>query len=136
MSRRIVTTQLQAKGAPSAPVDDYFDRLVRYIPADIVAAWVAASGAIAGASDVPTQTLLWICFIVGLVLTAWWTWQRTQEPGAPTAVTQIVVSTGAFAVWVFALGGPFAAWVAYRPVYGTLLLILYTLLVARIVPKE
>ena len=51
------------------------------------------------------------------------------------AITQAIISTGAFAVWVFALGGPFQH-VPGQPVYGSLLLILYTLVVALIDPKE
>src|SRR2546430_777685 len=71
----------------------------------------------------------------GHILTAWWTWKQATLPGRRPPVTQVVISTGAFAVWVFALGGPFEQ-VPGREVYGSLLLILYTLVVALIDPKE
>jgi hypothetical protein len=51
-------------------------------------------------------------------------------------MTQTAISTGAFAVWVFALGGPFASLVFYRPSYGSIVLIMYTLVVALITPPE
>ena len=55
-------------------------------------------------------------------------------PGRRPPATQAIISTGAFAVWVFALGGPFQ-FVPGREVYGSLLLILYTLVVALIDPR-
>lgn len=137
MSRRIVTEQYQAAAKGAQVPDTYFDRVVKYIPADVVAAWTAASGLIAGSGSNSQSTLLWISFFVGLVFTAGWTYRQTAEPNMKTATTQIGIATAAFAVWVFALGGgPFASLSWYEPVFGSLLLIAYTLLVALIVPKE
>jgi len=136
MSRRIITSELQDAAGAAAP-DAYFDRVVKYIPSDVVAAWTAAAGLIAGAQNIPKDTILWITFFVGLILTAGWTYRQTTIPGKITAVTQILIATGAFVVWVFALGGgPFSSLAWYNPVYGSLLLIAYTLLVALIVPGE
>lgn len=134
MSRRVITTSLQAKGGE--PPDTYLDKVVKYIPADIVALWLAATGAINEAKSVPSVGLLWAVFGVLLVATPIWVIRLTNEQGKPPARTQAVIATGAFAVWVFAVGGPFARLGAYRPVYGTLLLLLYTLVVALINPKE
>ena len=136
MSRRVITTQLQATGAGAATIDGYTDKLVKYIPADIVGAWIFASSAIKAASGVPATALFWVAFAVLLVITPFWIWQWTKAPGKPAATTQIVVSTLAFAVWVFALGGPFARMTFYRPLYGSLLLVLYSLLVAMINPRD
>jgi hypothetical protein len=136
MSRRVITTQLQAAGTGTAAVDGYTDKLVKYIPADIVGAWVFASSAIKAASGVPVTTLLWIAFAVLLAITPVWIWQWTKLPGKPKAATQMTISTVAFAVWVFALGGPFAAMSFYRPLYGSLLLVLYSLLAAMINPPD
>ena len=99
----------------------------------VLAAWVAVTGLISSARDIPRQTILWVAFGIGLILTAWWTWKQAALPGRRPPATQAIVSTGAFAVWVFALGGPFQH-VPGREVYGSLLLILYTLVVALIDP--
>lgn len=131
MTRRVQSLQLQASGAGAAP-DGYFDKIVKYIPADIVAAWVAVGALVKGATDVPVNTVLWISFVVGLVLTAWWTWAQTNVPGKPPAVKQIVISTLAFAVWVFAIGAPFDSLSWYRAIYASVLLIGYTLVIGRI----
>ncbi len=137
MSRRIgvVWPKAQAAGVPPVDVDTYFDKVFKYIPADIVGAWVAVTGLISSARDIPRQTILWVAFGIGLILTAWWTWKQAALPGRRPPATQAIVSTGAFAVWVFALGGPFQH-VPGREVYGSLLLILYTLVVALIDPRE
>lgn len=145
MSRRVRVMLPGAQAAPAAGpaavapgragVDTYFDKVVKYIPADIVGAWVAVTGLVSSASGIPRQTVLWIAFGVGLILTAMWTLKQTALPGRPPAITQSIISTGAFAVWVFALGGPFQD-VPGQPVYGSLLLILYTLVVALVNPKE
>ena len=134
MSRRIVVSQLQATG--SGGVDGYFDRVVKYIPGDVVALWLTVSGLISSAADVPKSQLLWGAFVLGAVFTLLWTKWRTDQQGSATAKTQIIVSTVAFGVWVFALGGPFADLAWYRPLYGSLVLIVCTVLFGRILPKE
>ena len=128
MSRRIQTVQLQGAGALSTP-DTYFDKVVKYIPSDIVAAWVAVSGLVRAASGVPVGKVLLVCFVVGIALTAAWTWKQTSEKGQSTAVKQIAISTVAFCVWVFALGAPFDSFTWYNPLYSSLALIAYTLVV-------
>jgi hypothetical protein len=138
MSRRVrvMAPGAQAAAAASSPaVDTYFDKVVKYIPADIVGAWVAVTGLVSSAGGIDRQTVLWVAFGIGLILTAWWTLKQTALPGRPPAITQAIISTSAFAVWVFALGGPFQH-VPGQPLYGSLLLILYTLVVALIDPKE
>lgn len=135
MSRRIITTQLQAAGLGSE-TDGYSDRLLKYIPAEVVGAWIAGTGLISGSTGIPTATILWIVFFVMIALAAAWTWRQTSKTGSPPAVTQITIATLAFVVWVFALGGPFATLAFYHPVYGSLVLIVYTLAVPLIVPND
>jgi hypothetical protein len=136
MARRIITQALQSRGAGGAP-DTYFDRVVKYVPADIVAAWIAIVAAVKGAAEtVPRNAVLWIAFLALIPFASLWTWRQTSQPGLRPAVTQVLVSTGAFVVWVFALGGPFESLSWYQPLYGSLLLIFYTLLVGAIIPRE
>jgi hypothetical protein len=138
MSRRIVSKSLQANIASQASVDTYFDRVVKYIPSDVVAAWIAASGLITAAKTTQYELGkqgLWTVFLVGLAFAALWTWKQTAKPATPPPIVQTLVSAGAFAVWVFALGGPFPSSVGlYNPVKSSLVLIAYTLGVALINP--
>jgi len=135
---RIVSEELQSGAPANSPPDDYSDRLRKYIPTEAVGFWLAVSGLIqSAANDVPKAGLLWLFFVIGLVFTFGWTRRRTQAPGKSTAWTQIGISCGAFLVWVFATGGPFASsWADYKPIYGSLLLITYTTAVAFVIPSE
>jgi hypothetical protein len=148
MTRRVVTTRFQAAGqaeGAGANVDTYFDRVIKYIPADIIAAWTAVTGIIASQTVMPTEgttagsgqlVALWISFGVGVILTFLWVQRQTTLPNQPPARTQSIVSTLAFIVWVFALGGPFATLGFYEPWIGSLLLIGFTLAVGLVVPSE
>jgi len=131
--RRIVTTQLQA--TQGTDIDGYTDRVVKYIPADVVGAWVAITALIQG-NQSASPAVLWVMFVVMVAITAAWTMQQTKLAGQPPAAMQIAISTGSFVVWVFALGGPFTKLGWYQPLYGSLLLITYMLVVALIVPSQ
>jgi hypothetical protein len=134
MTRRIITKQPEAVAGEE--IDTYFDRVVKYIPADIVAAWTAAAGLVASAGPrVNAKMLLWVVFVFELILTPLWILKQTSRPNKPPAAAQSIIGTGAFFVWVFALGGPFVYLSFYQPIYGSLLLIFYTLIVALKVPK-
>lgn len=132
MSRRIVTKQLHAAGA-TAKVDTYFDKLFKYIPAEVVVAWITAKGLIVEASDVPKDIILWIAFGISVIITACWTLFRTHEPGHMPAITQTALSTISFVIWVIAVGGPPFN---LKTLYGSLILIFYTLAVAMFNPPE
>lgn len=86
-------------------------------------------------SDQPDNPLwlYWAGFLGLLALTPLYALFRPSDPPpllyASKSKLCAVLSTISFAVWVFAIGGPFAAtWpLWYRPIYGSLLLILTTL---------
>ena len=135
MSRRIITSELQSIRS-GKQIDTYFDKVIKYIPADIVGAWLAVDGLIKAADNNVAANTSWVAFIIGIIITALWTYKQTQEPKKPPAITQIVISTCAFIVWVYASGGPFVNAKLYNPAYGSMLLILYTLVVAMVNPIE
>jgi hypothetical protein len=133
MSRRIRTTALESTG--KGAVDTYFDRVIKYIPTDIVSAWVAVTGIVKGAgAGVPTNAVLWGCFVFGALLTPFWTLKQTQMEGVPPAWLQASMGTVAFVVWVFAMGDPFTSLSFYHQLYGSLALIAFTLISGLIVP--
>ena len=136
MPRRIQTIAYQAASGGGEP-DTYFDRIVKYVPADVVAAWTAVAAAVKGAgSNVSASTILWICFAFGVIFTPFWVLKQTSVTDKPKAVTQAVVAMFAFIVWVFALGEPFSFLSFYNGLYGTLAIIAFTLISGLIVPKE
>lgn len=136
MPRRIRTTSLEATGGGA--VDTYADRVVKYVPADIVAAWTAVIGIVKAAKDVPSNTVLWVCFLLGIIISLFWMLRQTKIAGRPldsVAYWQSATATVAFIVWAFAIGGaPFESLPFYSPVYGSLLLIAFTLVSGLIAP--
>lgn len=128
MGRRIVwkTFESNEPGEAGEAKDEYFDRLLKYIPADVVGLWLAGNGLIQSQAGDARIGALWLLFVIGFVLTAVWTKRLTQESGKATALQQIALSCVSFFVWVFAIGGPFAELPFYQPFYGSFLLLIYT----------
>lgn len=120
----------QAPPADATDTDSYFEKLIKYIPADIVAAYVTIAGILQEHDNQPIW-MTWAVFGCLLALTPLYVcWLKTTPPGISASKTfHWTASCIAFTVWVFALGGPFAAafdW--YRPFFGSIALILTTLL--------
>jgi hypothetical protein len=107
----------------SDKLDQFTDRLLKYIPAEVVVVYVSVEGLIRNApADVPREKVLW-CVFFFLLAGTWVYLTRVQKVSKKT---QLLISTLAFAVWVFSLGGPFVSFSWYKPFYGTVLLPLYT----------
>jgi hypothetical protein len=73
MSRRIVTTQLQSAVSDAPKIDGYFDRLVKYIPSDVVGLWLVGVGMINTFLGALKAVTMIVFFLVCLVITIWWT---------------------------------------------------------------
>ncbi len=150
MGRRIIRTRLEADNT-DVKLDGFFDKLMKYIPSEIIGAWIAIKGLIKSANPVNNQSnnglinnangatgdnLLWILFLVLTVLTAVYIFKETSKETIKTekskespAISQIIISTVAFVIWVFALGEPFSSLSFYQPVYGSIALIIFSLIV-------
>ena len=141
MSRQIITsddakaeserahTAAARSSVPAPPPDRYKDRLVKLIPSEVVAVYLFISGLVAATdqTQVPQGPLLTLVFLVLLALT----WPYLSRIAGVSNRTQLAISTVAFAVWVFSLGGPFPYLMGqlglrYHPIYGGILLPLYT----------
>jgi len=118
--------------APPPTPDDYTDRLLKYIPAESVALYLTLQGIIlSGAGEAPNlNTWLWFILVIGLISTVLYQW-RVLKIGK---VVQLAVSTVAFGVWVFALGGAFASLSWYEPFIGSLTLVIFTFFAPLISP--
>ncbi len=117
---------------PDPRTSSYFEKLIKYIPGELNAAYIAIDGILREemVSDPIAVWLYWGVFVFLLVLTPLYIKYRPSEEAEKQSVRfHCCAATVAFAVWVFALGGPFALTFPdiYRPVYGSLLLILTTL---------
>ena len=124
-------------GQELAPVgvqaDRYQDRLIKYIPGDVIAVYLAIAGILKTASGhIPLQAIQWVVFLVLLP----GTWFYLQRVGGVNKWQQILISVIAFVVWVFSLGGPFTQFGWYDPVYGAIVLPLYTFIIPIFEPKN
>ena len=127
MNRRIIETQLQAS-TTSTKVDSYPDKIVKYIPSEIVGGWIAIQGIAKNINNNPNNLFLWGILIFLSVLTFFYIQKQTFQANKPPAIKQILISVGAFLIWAFAIGGePFESLSFYNSAYGSILMILYTL---------
>jgi hypothetical protein len=107
--------------------DTYMSRVLKFIPSEIVMAYVAIEGVLRASynSSQDRQTLLWIALAALMVLTPLWLWRVMRVRRVP----QLILSTLSVPVWLFALGGPFEFLSWYRPALGAIVLPIYTLVV-------
>jgi hypothetical protein len=150
MGRQIVTAQdiaarSQSGGGNTAAVgespvggevpnpDSYTDRLLKYIPVEVVAVYLAVNGALGTLTDAGTRTfLIWVVFFLLLAGTPLYL-ARIQKVSKRV---QLLIATVSFAVWVFSVGGPFSNLGWYQPVYGAIILPLFTFFVPVIEPES
>jgi len=116
-------SRVPADSSVPAAKDEYLDRLLKYIPAEIVALYVFVLGIMQKLSGTgEAKVIQWIVFAVFCAFT----WIYLCRIVKVTKVQQLIISVVAFVVWVFALGGPFALYSCYNPVYGEILLPVFT----------
>src|SRR6266536_5891333 len=95
--------------------DAYLDRLVKYIPSEVIATYLSLDLICRSAIEMWPG---WLVLGFGCLATPVYL-SKISEVRKPV---QLLVSTLAFCVWVFALGGPFLRLSWYKPLYGALLL--------------
>ncbi len=120
--------ELTSSTKTSLSKDDYFARVAKYVPSEILAGYVSMMGIIVSMSenDPLRAYIAWTAFALCLILTPIYLYQFT----APKRIKifHIILSCIAFALWSYALGGPFEISGIYRADIGSLLLIIFTLL--------
>jgi len=111
--------------------DDYMSRLLKYIPSEIVMAYISIDGVLRTcynpnlwADRQMLSRLLWIVSGILTVLTPLWLWRVMRVRN----FSQLFISTISVPVWLFALGGPFVLLDWYRPALGAVALPIYTLI--------
>jgi len=107
--------------------DGYFDRLFKYIPAEVVAGYIFVLGIVKQLTDATEiKTFQWLLYFIFCSITPLYLW-RVQKV---RKLQQHIISLLSFALWAFTLGGPFEQFNWYNPVYGSVILPVFTLLVA------
>ncbi|MBN1991374.1 MAG: hypothetical protein JW953_01625 [Anaerolineae bacterium] len=116
-----------AAAAPADSFSFYLDRLLKMIPAEVVSLYIVGMGLIP-AEQVTVLTVWFVVCLVGLFVIRIY---GTADPAEslPPDWTHIIISAVAFLIWVYSIGGPFAAWGFYVPWLGSLLVLAWTFFV-------
>lgn len=145
MGRTIITRRDLLPNVPSAranmagddnqtPVDGYREKLIKYIPAEVITLYVGLDAMIRGAASAGKldMTAYWVLFGFCVLATPFYLWRVSKVD----KWLQLLLSTIAFAVWVFALGGPFSSiqWVGEHKVLTAMVLPLYTFIIGLVNP--
>ncbi len=114
----------------------YADKVVKLVPTEIVGAYMVLAGIVGVTASTPTaptdslsKILIQGVFFVLLVLTPLYLWRVSGV----TNIVQLVVTTLAFILWIYTLGGPFAVWGIYEPKVAAILLTLWSFIIPVIV---
>ena len=114
--------------------DNYLSKVLKYIPSEIIMAFVAIEGVLRSSyrENSPLfQDILWYVTIALLIIAPLWLWRVMGV----TSIKQLFLSTLALLVWLFAMGGPFRFLDWYKPALGSVALPIYTLLVPIVICK-
>jgi hypothetical protein len=121
VSRLIVPYPSEAaatRGVAPAGGDNAAGRLVKYIPGEIISGYMLLSGLIEVAPQGSNfrLPLAWVIFALGVVLTPAYLYKVAKPVGVQR--WQLLISTGSFVLWAYALGGPFKMGPPVAPGYG------------------
>ena len=118
------------KAAAVAPVSDfssYMSRLLKMIPAEVISLYLVGSGVIPAEAGIVLVVWSVICLAGVLIVRAWGT--ADPQRNLPTDWTHVGISEVSFVVWLYSLGGPFAAYGLHIPYLGSLLVLAWTFFV-------
>ncbi len=105
----------------------YLDRLLKMIPAEVIGLYLVGSGLIP--RDQPIVLTIWafVCLAGVVAIRVYGTTDTAR--GLPPDWAHVAISTVAFVIWIYTLGGPFAAINWYVPYLGSLLVLAWTFFV-------
>ncbi|GAB5381146.1 MAG: hypothetical protein Alis3KO_04190 [Aliiglaciecola sp.] len=135
MGRSIVNTPIagnsSTRGGPGMDganePDGYGDRLLKLIPAEVIALFMAMDGVITDNGDNSVALSL---IILGVGVFATWFYLKLFQKVDNT--TQIIISMLAFAVWAINIGHGFQQAELIKPSYAALALLIFTFFAPKI----
>lgn len=143
-TQRVITGQTTIAMNPET--DSYIDRLVKYIPAEIIALYLAVTNVIPddrnpAAGPPPHHSeyniAMWVVTAVTMLCVPLYMYFITKADNQPPLWSQIIISSIAFPVWVFAIGGPFTSlrWYPHNRWIAAIVISFVTFLVGIYQPK-
>src|SRR5438876_3010780 len=97
-------------GAASPP-DEWRDKVVKLVPAEVVTFYISVSGFIAAIAKTSEDAKWWLfgVFVIGLILTPFYLRRATRTDNPGPRPKQYVITTIAFVVWSLATTTPLRA---------------------------
>jgi len=114
--------------AAAQAADGYNDRVLKYIPAEVVTLYLSVDGLVRAKPQSPG--LSWGLFAFGLLATVLY----LRFSAGVTKPLQLVVSAVAFCVWAITIGSPSSHILGYDAIYGAIALPVFTFLAGLIKP--
>lgn len=139
MSRLVEATgpaDVSLTARPALTGSDYAERTAKYVPGEVVAVYVSLNGILDAVdpSDRLRVPVSWLVFVLCLVATPLYLnllGRREERPWL-----HMGISTVAFVIWGYALGGPFQLIGVHKAWLGSVLLGVFTLVVGLVKPKR
>lgn len=119
------------RGLGERPADDYYDRLVKLIPAEVIGVYLSMIAVAKSDDDIPLF-VPWLVFFFGFVATYYYSKIVLEIK----ETRQLAVMVGAFCVWALSLGFPFEDVPGYSASYGAMILPAYTFVVPMIIGEQ
>ena len=105
----------------------YLDRLLKMIPGEVVGLYLVGNGFIPGDQIAVQVIWLVVCLVGVIVIRAYGT--TDPENNAPPDWVHVAISSIAFLIWAYTLGGPFVGLGWHIPYIGSLLVLTWTFFV-------
>ena len=102
----------------------YLERLFKMIPAEVISLYLVGNGVIPKDKGIISVIWVFICLIGVVVVRRYGTADQAQNL-KPDWI-HIGISSVAFLIWAYSLGGPFTYYNLYIPYLGSLLILAFT----------
>lgn len=110
---------------PGDTLKDYLERLLKLIPGEVVGIYLIGVGSIP--ATLGSVLAIWavICFGLVIFVRVYGTW----EPHVGPQKIAVLVAAVSFVIWVYTMGGPFAAYGLQVQYVGSLAVLVWTFIV-------
>ena len=116
----------------SEPGDGYWSKLVKMIPAEIIAFFMALN-AISASFPEPVKTIaIWLSFAIVVVggVVYLYKYNNVRKAG------QLIAMTIPLIIWIYVIGGPFTMFAWYHQGYGEFIGAIYTFFIPMVYNPE
>jgi hypothetical protein len=105
----------------------YLERLLKMIPGEVISLYMVGSGLIPTEQPVVLASWAAVCLAGVVFIRIYGT--ADAQANKPTDWVHVAISSVAFAIWAYSMGGPFEAFGLHIPYIGSLLVLAWTFFV-------